>query len=265
MNHADILQKLITAPAVPERVYRTAHYARDCELLQWARERVPALSSGGMQLVSGKPEAGKTFAALYLAAALRLNDKKLRVGHFTAPEIGRMMFDDKDRFGKLHQYGCLVIDDLGTNPLGKSDWTALQWDDLINRVYASCGILILTSNLSLTMIEDQYGDRIASRFKEGGAGYYMAAPDAKWRTNPVTGEYKQRERVVDTSEPFGPAQTGGEIVYYQYNASNPIIKGIRGKINPDTKRQDWNERMMPGDPPEGAKVYTPETWVEEQS
>lgn len=205
MNHADILQKLITAPAVPERVYRTAHYAQDSELLQWARERVPALTSGGMQLVTGKPEAGKTFAGLYIAAGVKLAKGVVySVGYFTAPEIGRMMFEDKDRFGKLHLYQCLVIDDLGTNPLGKSDWTALQWDDLINRVYANCGTLILTSNLSLAMIEEQYGDRIASRFKEGGTGYYKVAPDAKWRSNPVMGQWTERRPVTDTSEPFGP-------------------------------------------------------------
>lgn len=122
-------------------------------------------------LFCGKVGTGKSFLSCCIAK--ELIDKGVSVIYFSSSELFRTISDynySKDREGlnSLMQtlYGCdlLVIDDLGSEFV--NDFVRNQLFNLINERILRQKSIIISTNLSLDGIKENYSERIMSRFYE---------------------------------------------------------------------------------------------------
>lgn len=128
-------------------------------------ENRPALTAmrghvhSGKRLVvlSGKTRAGKTVAATW--ALSRLGGRYVR-----ACDLTRMDFD----MAPPIKANALVIDQLGFEPIGKTDWALGQFLDVIDARYAASRLTILCANMTLQTIETRYRKAFMGRLREGG-------------------------------------------------------------------------------------------------
>ncbi len=117
-------------------------------------------------IFTGKSGTGKT----YLAGAIvtELNNREQVNVFIHSYDLFRVLLN-KNKFDSSNQYvydlliNCdlLVIDDLGTEP--KNDAFLYGLNLIINQRYSLDNAFIITTNLSLTEINQRYGERIFSR------------------------------------------------------------------------------------------------------
>ena len=117
-------------------------------------------------LFTGKSGTGKT----YLAGAIvnELNKREQVNVFIHSYDLFRVLLN-KNKFDSSNQYvydlliNCdlLVIDDLGTEP--KTDAFLYGLNLIINQRYSLGNAFIITTNLSLTELNQRYGERIFSR------------------------------------------------------------------------------------------------------
>ncbi len=145
------------------------------------RSETPALgaidrvNSDGTWVLSGGVGAGKTMAAhTWLLREVSTS----RVGFVSAHHFGRL-----SRYaGKIERYSApqrLVVDDLGVEYADEKGSLQSDLDELLDaRVRAGRGTL-LTTNLGASDFRARYGERIASRVREGGGWLSVDGPDLR--------------------------------------------------------------------------------------
>jgi DNA replication protein DnaC len=126
-------------------------------------------------LITGKTGCGKTHLSIALLYELIKNDRDAGRTIKFVPAIEllleiRRSFNDNlitefEIVKRYTGYDLLILDDLGAEKI--SDWTISTLYLILNNRYNNLKPIIITSNLSITEIEQQIGARIASRLAEG--------------------------------------------------------------------------------------------------
>jgi len=137
-------------------------------------------------LITGPIGVGKTHLAVgYLGEALEQHGDR----HGLFLEAPKLFLDLRDTFSRntpLDESGVLapylkvpflVLDDLGAEKL--SDYVRQTLYLLINKRYGDCQDTIITSNLSLDEIGQNYGDRLASRIAGMGPELSLMGADRR--------------------------------------------------------------------------------------
>ena len=163
-------KKYLKSCGVPER-YVDASF----DDYKGPAENIAKLQSaaGSCIYIHGGTGTGKTYlAASYIRYMATVDKLKGRFVTATGLFIAlRQSINAGDEFAVLNDYtsrNLLVIDDIGTEKL--SDYTLQSWYYIINERYNARLPTVLTSNLSLQRIAEDYGavgDRIASRIASG--------------------------------------------------------------------------------------------------
>lgn len=114
---------------------------------------------------------GKTVAAGHWLALVNSeipSDKTgARAGWITSSELAVTDIYG-DQFGRLKRARTLVIDDLGTEFLGKSGAFFAKLDPLINERYSHERLTLITTNLNAKDFKERMPDRVVSRLRDGG-------------------------------------------------------------------------------------------------
>lgn len=118
-----------------------------------------ALLSAGKVLVvlSGRTRIGKTVAATW--ALSRRGGRYVRACDLTRIDC---------EMAPLLRANTLVVDQVGFEPIGKTEWALGQFLDVIDSRYASERLTILCANLTRVDLEKRYGKAFSGRLREGG-------------------------------------------------------------------------------------------------
>lgn len=122
------------------------------------------------QLFFGDPGTGKTF--LIHCMINELLKKQIALVYYTAYDLINILEDHRfnrgeepgvsQKYGNLFRASLLVVDDLGTEML--NSFTLSELFNLINRRINQGKTTIISTNLGLEDLRDQYTERIFSRF-----------------------------------------------------------------------------------------------------
>ena len=121
-------------------------------------------------LLSGKCGTGKSIMLKSITLLIRhYYSDRMNVIVFSAPEVCELSRENKDDdFGRLKKYRYLGLDDLGTESLIVKRWgTELSpvLDVLYSR-YDNRKVTVITTNDSLEVIKNKYGERLYDRLCE---------------------------------------------------------------------------------------------------
>jgi len=88
---------------------------------------------------------------------------------YTLAELLDAPWQHKDRLERLKTTGWVLLDDLGTEPTGKSGERFLSYfQGLVDERYQHRRPLIMTSNKTPEEFREAYGKRLLSRLNESG-------------------------------------------------------------------------------------------------
>jgi DNA replication protein DnaC len=132
-------------------------------------------------LVLGGVGAGKTHGLVaYLVEWLYRNNSRSG-GYVTAYDLAHMMHAKKfDQLEKVSRVQLLLIDDLGTEPSGwkGADFVA-HFENLFNERHRQLKHTFMTSNLTMDVFKEAYGERLVSRLRQIGDVYQTSEKDMR--------------------------------------------------------------------------------------
>jgi DNA replication protein DnaC len=153
----------------------------------------PKCQNKHMILILGDTGCGKTWGAMAkMAQELRTGSFTNDLGHdvpyvrwdvtgrpdvvrgdmitaYTLAELLDAPWQHKDRLERLKTTGWVLLDDLGTEPTGKSGERFLSYfQGLVDERYQHRRPLIMTSNKTPEEFREAYGKRLLSRLNESG-------------------------------------------------------------------------------------------------
>ena len=126
-------------------------------------EKIPPIGI----LFSGVPGVGKTFASSCMANYLMEHNKTVMVmslGLYLNKIFREWAEAENEVLGYVKECDLLIIDDLGTEKA--SEFAIEKTFMLIDTRYRSQKPLVVTSNLTLQLIKQKFGSRIADRLAE---------------------------------------------------------------------------------------------------
>lgn len=190
----DILhnQYLMGGPCRDDRASFHNPDLQETMTLKWFRDEV-AKSERPFALVVGGTGATKTWSSLaYVNSIARIDWKFEKVAYSNAAyvhayKLSTMLQDPKayrDELETLTRKQILLLDDLGTEPLGfkGSDFLAYL-EFLVNERYRFNRRTIMTSNNTEEKFIEIYGQRIVSRIYE--VGMFLETTDPDYRQQPA--------------------------------------------------------------------------------
>ena len=136
-------------------------------------------------LLSGDVGIGKTFLTHCIAKAVL--DQGYSVLYFSAGELMDLLGDiafrredaDPEEYTQILDCDLLIIDDLGTE--FRNSFTVQRLFTLLNDRLIRRSSVVISTNLSMEDIEDQYSERTASRISSGYTILNMFGEDIRFR------------------------------------------------------------------------------------
>ncbi|WP_018386407.1 ATP-binding protein [Wenjunlia vitaminophila] len=168
--------------AAPRR-YRTATCTHP-DITTWADRAAPDPDTAGILVLTGPIGTGKTHQAYgALRRIAEAGPRRFEMIATTAPDMYGLLRPGGSERGseyelrRLARIPLLLLDDLGTEKL--SEWTEEATYRLINERYNQCRPVIITTNLLVTELAAQLGDRLASRLAQAATIVTLAGPDLR--------------------------------------------------------------------------------------
>ena len=184
------LQRMAQSTRVPSRFRRCAADAQDWPILDELDARINGLMGLGSALVlSSNVGTGKTFAlhygeflcqqwfwALPYDAKLPFLDfRQVSSGEWTPPrfvdfrDLPGMAINDRDEYAEIiHWRGLLLLDEIGAEISGRSDWGGMILERLLDERYLNELPTIMATNLTADGFKERYGERLTDRLRESG-------------------------------------------------------------------------------------------------
>lgn len=161
---------------------------RQTEAFSWMRNVFHG-SAKPFALLLGGTGAGKTFAAIAYTNMIAKVDIVMgkiqysNAAYLHAYKLAEMLANIKkhgEELDKYKQKGVLILDDLGTEPVGfrGADFQA-HLHYLIDERHKFRKKTFITSNTTSEGFKELYGERIVSRFAEVGLGLEAKDPDLR--------------------------------------------------------------------------------------
>jgi DNA replication protein DnaC len=97
----------------------------------------------------------------------------------TAAELSRVGHYDAQAVAKLTKAPYLVIDDLGVEYLDKNGFYASLLGEIVDERYEARRPTIYSTNLSVALFKERYGERFADRIREAGRFMNVTIPSLR--------------------------------------------------------------------------------------
>jgi DNA replication protein DnaC len=159
--------------SIPQRIRERLDDVTDTAALTAVELHLAAtLRQGRCLILTGDPDAGKTFALWYAREMARNmpSPLNLRDGDIYTPLPWRSRFyhaaEVSDFVGVADDMWLLLLDDLGVEDLGRNSYNLSNWQLLIDKRYREALPTIITTNLDPEALRARYGERIYSRLRE---------------------------------------------------------------------------------------------------
>lgn len=133
-----------------------------------------SLRDDAIVVLAGAPGRGKSVAA---CAWLVLGQTSVK--WVSAGSLSRGIAYDDEAFQRLARVGRLVIDDVGTEYQDQKERYLATFGELVDARFGNKRPTLLTTNLTVAVFKERYGERLASRINEDGAFIVCGGPDLR--------------------------------------------------------------------------------------